>query len=206
LIGEVGALHEQQVKQQQVDVGGRGAGGEVLGKAVAMLVQAVADTGGWREEKGREDLVTYCGRRAQQRWHACLCMPACICMRMCARGNQVVSECWLLGVECWLFPGPPAVGIHRIYCSPSITLCSTPVSHPHQTAVPPSPPADVRHLCCCVQPPVLTFPPLLLCAMPPPPCPFPPLRQLYHLRHARDYEELGLPMGASKIDIKKAYK
>jgi hypothetical protein len=31
-------------------------------------------------------------------------------------------------------------------------------------------------------------------------------RQLYHLRHARDYEELGLPMGASKIDIKKAYK
>ncbi|KAF6258089.1 DnaJ-domain-containing protein [Scenedesmus sp. NREL 46B-D3] len=31
-------------------------------------------------------------------------------------------------------------------------------------------------------------------------------RQLYHLRHARDYEELGLPMGASKVDIKKAYK
>lgn len=31
-------------------------------------------------------------------------------------------------------------------------------------------------------------------------------RQLYHLRHARDYEELGLPMGASKMDIKKAYK
>ncbi len=31
-------------------------------------------------------------------------------------------------------------------------------------------------------------------------------RQMYHLRHARDYEELGLPMGASKIDIKKAYK
>jgi hypothetical protein len=36
--------------------------------------------------------------------------------------------------------------------------------------------------------------------------PPPPRRQLYHLRHARDYEELGLPMGASKIDIKKAYK
>lgn len=31
-------------------------------------------------------------------------------------------------------------------------------------------------------------------------------RQLYHLRHARDYEELGLPMGASKLDVKKAYK
>jgi DnaJ-class molecular chaperone len=32
------------------------------------------------------------------------------------------------------------------------------------------------------------------------------VRQLYHLRHARDYEELGLPMGASKLDIKKAYR
>lgn len=31
-------------------------------------------------------------------------------------------------------------------------------------------------------------------------------RQLYHLRHARDYEALGLPMGASKIDVKKAYR
>jgi len=31
-------------------------------------------------------------------------------------------------------------------------------------------------------------------------------RQMYHLRHARDYEELGLPMGASKMDVKKAYR
>lgn len=31
-------------------------------------------------------------------------------------------------------------------------------------------------------------------------------RQLYHLRHARDYETLGLPLGASKIEVKKAFK
>lgn len=31
-------------------------------------------------------------------------------------------------------------------------------------------------------------------------------RQIYHLRHARDYEELGLPMGASKEDCKNAFK
>jgi hypothetical protein len=31
-------------------------------------------------------------------------------------------------------------------------------------------------------------------------------RQLYHLRHSRDYEILGLPLGASKIDIKKAFR
>ena len=31
-------------------------------------------------------------------------------------------------------------------------------------------------------------------------------RQMYHMRHSRDYEALGLPMGASKADVKKAYK
>jgi pyruvate/2-oxoacid:ferredoxin oxidoreductase alpha subunit len=31
-------------------------------------------------------------------------------------------------------------------------------------------------------------------------------RQLYHLRHARDYEALGVPMGSSKADVKKAYR
>jgi DnaJ-domain-containing protein 1 len=31
-------------------------------------------------------------------------------------------------------------------------------------------------------------------------------RFLYHLRHAKDYEALGLPMGASKIEVKKAYR
>jgi hypothetical protein len=31
-------------------------------------------------------------------------------------------------------------------------------------------------------------------------------RQLYHLRHARDYEELGVEIGASKLDVKKAYR
>lgn len=31
-------------------------------------------------------------------------------------------------------------------------------------------------------------------------------RQLYHLRHARDYEALDLPMGAAKDEVKKAYR
>ena len=31
-------------------------------------------------------------------------------------------------------------------------------------------------------------------------------RQLYHLLHTRDYEALGVPIGSSKADIKKAYK
>lgn len=31
-------------------------------------------------------------------------------------------------------------------------------------------------------------------------------RQIYHLRHARDYEALGLPLGASKTEAKKAYR
>jgi len=31
-------------------------------------------------------------------------------------------------------------------------------------------------------------------------------RQIYHLRHARDYEVLGLPLGASKVEAKKAYR
>lgn len=31
-------------------------------------------------------------------------------------------------------------------------------------------------------------------------------RQIYHLRHARDYEALGLPLGASKVEAKKAYR
>jgi hypothetical protein len=31
-------------------------------------------------------------------------------------------------------------------------------------------------------------------------------RQIYHLRHARDYEALGLPMGASKAECKAAYR
>ncbi|GAB4819937.1 hypothetical protein N2152v2_006983 [Parachlorella kessleri] len=31
-------------------------------------------------------------------------------------------------------------------------------------------------------------------------------RQIYHMRHARDYDTLGLPMGASKADIKAAFR
>jgi len=31
-------------------------------------------------------------------------------------------------------------------------------------------------------------------------------RHLYHLRHARDYEALGVPLGTPKIDVKKAYR
>lgn len=31
-------------------------------------------------------------------------------------------------------------------------------------------------------------------------------RQIYHMRHARDYEALGLPLGASKADIKQAFR
>lgn len=31
-------------------------------------------------------------------------------------------------------------------------------------------------------------------------------RQIYHMRHARDYEALGLPLGASKADAKAAYR
>jgi hypothetical protein len=31
-------------------------------------------------------------------------------------------------------------------------------------------------------------------------------RQVYHLRHAKDYEALELPMGASKADAKKAFR
>jgi DnaJ-domain-containing protein 1 len=31
-------------------------------------------------------------------------------------------------------------------------------------------------------------------------------RQLYHLRHTRDYETLGVPIGTSKQDCKKAYR
>ncbi|KAL6763942.1 DnaJ-domain-containing protein [Haematococcus lacustris] len=32
------------------------------------------------------------------------------------------------------------------------------------------------------------------------------LRQMYHMRHSRDYEILELPMGASKAEVKKAYR
>ena len=32
------------------------------------------------------------------------------------------------------------------------------------------------------------------------------IRQIYHLRHAKDYEILGLPLGASKAETKKAYR
>lgn len=31
-------------------------------------------------------------------------------------------------------------------------------------------------------------------------------RQLYHLRHTRDYEALGIPIGASKAEARKAYR
>lgn len=31
-------------------------------------------------------------------------------------------------------------------------------------------------------------------------------RQMYYLRHARDYEALEVPVGSSKIDVKKAYR
>ncbi|KAI7839994.1 hypothetical protein COHA_006259 [Chlorella ohadii] len=31
-------------------------------------------------------------------------------------------------------------------------------------------------------------------------------RQIYHMRHARDYDALGLPLGASKADCKAAYR
>ncbi len=31
-------------------------------------------------------------------------------------------------------------------------------------------------------------------------------RQIYYMRHARDYEVLGLPLGASKADIKAAFR
>lgn len=32
------------------------------------------------------------------------------------------------------------------------------------------------------------------------------IRQIYHLRHARDYEVLGIPMGASKVEARQAYR
>lgn len=31
-------------------------------------------------------------------------------------------------------------------------------------------------------------------------------RQLYHLRHTRDYEALGIPIGSSKAEARKAYR
>ena len=31
-------------------------------------------------------------------------------------------------------------------------------------------------------------------------------RQIYHLRHSKDYEVLGLPLGASKADVKVAFR
>ena len=31
-------------------------------------------------------------------------------------------------------------------------------------------------------------------------------RQMYHLRHTRDYEALGVPIGSDKATIKKAYR
>ena len=31
-------------------------------------------------------------------------------------------------------------------------------------------------------------------------------RQMYHMRHTRDYEALGVPVGASKADVKRAFK
>ena len=31
-------------------------------------------------------------------------------------------------------------------------------------------------------------------------------RQLYHMRHTRDYEALGLPIGASRAEVKSAYR
>jgi hypothetical protein len=31
-------------------------------------------------------------------------------------------------------------------------------------------------------------------------------KRLYHLRHSRDYELLGVPMGTKKDDLKKAFK
>jgi DnaJ-class molecular chaperone len=31
-------------------------------------------------------------------------------------------------------------------------------------------------------------------------------RQIYHLRHTRDYEALGVPIGTSKADCKAAYR
>ena len=31
-------------------------------------------------------------------------------------------------------------------------------------------------------------------------------RQMYHMRHTRDYDTLGVPIGASKVDVKAAYK
>jgi DnaJ-class molecular chaperone len=31
-------------------------------------------------------------------------------------------------------------------------------------------------------------------------------RQLYHMRHTRDYEALELPIGASRADVKAAYR
>jgi DnaJ-class molecular chaperone len=31
-------------------------------------------------------------------------------------------------------------------------------------------------------------------------------RQIYHMRHTRDYEALGVPIGTSKADIKAAYR
>ena len=31
-------------------------------------------------------------------------------------------------------------------------------------------------------------------------------RQMYHMRHTRDYEALGIPIGASKAEARKAYR
>lgn len=78
-----------------------------------------------------------------------------------------------------------------------------PSSLPTSPSPPPSPPPS---------PSPFTSPPAVPSPEPLPPACLPAVqakrleRQLYHMRHARDYEALGLPLGASKADAKAAFR
>ena len=113
MIGEVGALHEQAVKQQQVDVGGQG--GRRAG-ARQGCCNACAGCGrhrgveGGEREGGFGDLQRQKGTAAvacvfvHASMHACTFILALI---RCVRNSQILTQnvgCWVLSVGC---PPPP---------------------------------------------------------------------------------------------------